>query len=134
MSTPKLLFVCVKNGGKSQMAAALMRQRVGDAAEIRSAGTEPGAALNAQSVESLVAVGASTEGEYPKPITEADLRDSDLVIVLGEEAQLPEGAANVERWITDEPSLRGIEGAQRMDLVRDDIAKRVDELATRLGL
>ncbi|QIK71292.1 low molecular weight phosphatase family protein [Propioniciclava coleopterorum] len=130
---PRVLFVCVKNGGKSQMAAALLRSLAGDAVEVSSAGTRPGEGLNALSVASLDAVGASTAGERPRQLTEDMMRVADRVIVLGAEAELPQVAGvTVERWITDEPSERGIDGRERMDLVRDDIAARVRTLLAEL--
>ena len=130
---PQVVFVCVKNGGKSQMAAALMRQIAGDSIRVLSAGTQPGGELNALSVESLSAVGASTEGEYPKQLTTEMLQSADVVVVLGQEAEVAAGPeTKVERWDTDEPSLRGIEGRERMDLVRDDIARHVRALAREL--
>ena len=134
MSTrPSVLFVCVKNGGKSQMAAALMRQRHGDAVDVYSAGTRPGGMLNAASVASLEEVGASVTGEHPKPIDPALLDTVDRVVILGGDAVIdPAGTAPIERWETDEPSARGIEGAQRMRLIRDDIRKRVAALAEDL--
>lgn len=129
-----VLFVCVKNGGKSQMAAALMRQRHGTAVEVHSAGTRPGSALNAGSVAALAEIGAGVEGEHPKPIDPALLMSVDRVVLIGEEAQLDHPAsAPVDRWTTDEPSTRGIEGEERMRLIRDDITARVDALATELG-
>ncbi|WP_432535803.1 arsenate-mycothiol transferase ArsC [Kineococcus arenarius] len=133
MSTPRVLFVCVKNGGKSQMAAGLMRRAAGDAVAVGSAGTRAGTALNAQSVESLREVGVDISGEQPKQLTDEMVRDADLVVVLGSEAQVePVGGTPVEVWETDEPSTRGIEGAERMRLVRDDIAARVEQLHLRL--
>lgn len=76
------------------MAAALMRQLAGN----RIAVTKPGDKLNALSIETLEAVGASVEGEYPKQLTEQMMLDADRVIVLGEEAQLPDvDGAVVER-------------------------------------
>lgn len=130
---PSVVFVCVKNGGKSQMAAALMRQLAGDRIAVTSAGTKPGDKLNALSVETLEAVGASVEGEYPKQLTERMMLETDRVVVLGEEAQLPEvEGVNVVRWITDEPSLRGIGGRERMDLVRDDLRRRTETLLSEL--
>lgn len=72
--TPTVLFVCVKNGGKSQMAAALMRQLVGSAVNVESAGTEPGAAINALSAVSLAEVGVDISNEVPKKAT-TDLVD-----------------------------------------------------------
>ena len=129
-----MLFVCVKNGGKSQMAAGLMRQLVGDRIDVYSAGTSPGTALNALSAQSLQEVGADIIGEHPKPIDPALLREVDLVVTLGREARVdvPPGT-RLENWDTDEPSQRGIEGIERMRLVRDDIADRVQRLAEQLN-
>lgn len=133
MSTPSVLFVCVKNGGKSQMAAALLRQIAGDAITVHSAGTKPGSALNAESRASVEAVGASMDGEHPKAIDPALLDSVDRVIVIGTEAVIEQpGAAPIEVWETDEPSKRGIEGAERMSLIREDITSRVAELAREL--
>lgn len=130
---PSVLFVCQKNGGKSQMAAALMRAAAGDAVEVASAGTKPGAALNAQSVESLTELGISVGDEHPKAITASMVAGADIVVILGSEAQVDKVAGTrFETWITDEPSERGIEGMERMRLVRDDIRARVDELRARL--
>ncbi len=131
---PTVLFVCVKNGGKSQMAAALMRQRHPGGVRVLSAGTRPGAALNAESVAALEEVGASTAGEHPKPVDPALAQEADLVVLLGEEVELETGPTPVQRWVTDEPSRRGVEGADRMRLVRDDIAARVAALGEQLGL
>lgn len=133
--TPSVLFVCVKNGGKSQMAAALMRQRAGDAVEVHSAGTRPGAALNAQSVASLAEVGAIVAGEYPKPIDPELLRRVDRVVVVGAEAAVdpvPGMAGTIETWAIDEPSERGIEGEERMRLIRDQLDEKVRRLASEL--
>lgn len=130
---PSVLFVCQKNGGKSQMAAALLRAAAGDGVTVRSAGTKPGTALNAQSVESLAELGIGVGEEYPKVITAEMVTAADIVVVLGSEAQVVEVAGTrFETWITDEPSERGIEGVERMRLVRDDIRTRVEELRARL--
>ncbi|TLG08845.1 low molecular weight phosphatase family protein [Nocardia cyriacigeorgica] len=131
--TPSVLFVCVKNGGKSQMAAGLMRQAAGDRVEVHSAGTAPGAALNELSVQSLAEVGVGLDGEYPKPIDPGVLESVDLVVTLGREAQVPAvHGVRVVNWDTDEPSERGIDGIERMRLVRDDIAARVNSLLAEL--
>lgn len=132
-STPSVLFVCVKNGGKSQMAAGLMRQAAGDAVTVYSAGTRPGTAVNSVSAKSLAEVGIDITGEVPKPIDPDLLARVDLVVTLGREAvvNLPAGVSLVN-WDTDEPSERGIGGIERMRLVRDDIATRVEALATEL--
>lgn len=133
--TPAVLFVCVKNGGKSQMAAALMRHHAGDTVEVHSAGTRPGPAINAQSTAAIAEVGADMSSAAPQPVTPELLRSVDQVIVLGEEAIIEpvEGmTAPVTTWHTDEPSKRGIEGMERMRLVRDDIDSHVKELLTDL--
>ena len=134
MSTPKVLFVCVQNGGKSQMAAGLMRKLAGDAIEVYSAGTAPGAALNALSAEALREVGVDISAEYPKPIDPALVGDVDVVVTLGSKARVePVEGTRFENWDTDEPSERGIEGIERMRLIRDDIAARIQTLAHELN-
>lgn len=134
MPKPTVLFVCVKNGGKSQMAAGLMRQAAGDAVTVDSAGTKAGDELNALSVESLAEAGVDISAERPKQLTDDLVRAADLVVVLGGEAKVdPVDGTPVEVWETDEPSLRGIEGMERMRLVRDDIAARVRGLAERFS-
>jgi len=132
--TPSVLFVCSKNGGKSQLAAGLMNQLANGAVTVHSAGTSPGKSLNAQSVESLAEVGIDITGEHPKPITDDVLNTVDAIIVLGTEAKVqpPEGT-RFEVWDTDEPSKRGIEGMERMRLVRDDIKARVQKLCAELS-
>ena len=132
-STPSVLFVCVKNGGKSQMAAGLMRQLAGDTVDVYSAGTKPGAAVNDLSAQALLEVGVDITGEQPTPVDYELARDVDLVVTLGREAQLdPLPGTRIENWDTDEPSERGIDGLERMRLVRDDITARVQRLHTTL--
>ena len=133
-SIPSVLFVCVRNGGKSQMAAGLMRKAAGDRVAVHSAGTDPGSKINALSAEVLAEVGADTSGETPRPIDPEMLRTVDLVVTLGREAVV-EVAPGVElrNWDTDEPSERGIDGIERMRLVRDDIDARVQALRAELA-
>lgn len=133
-TAPMVLFVCVRNSGKSQMAAGLMHQAAGGLVVALSAGTDPGTKLNALSVAALAEVGVDIAGGYPKAVDPLLLAAVDLVVVLGREAQLdvPAGV-RVRRWETDEPSERGIEGMERMRLVRDDIATRVQALAAELS-
>lgn len=131
--TPSVLFVCSTNGGKSQLAAGLMRDLAGDAIAVYSAGTKPAKDLNPQAVESLTELGVDVTGEYPKPVTDEVLDTVDAVIVLGTEAKLePVEGKRFEVWETDEPSERGIEGMERMRLVRDDIKARVQKLHAEL--
>ncbi|AQA02710.1 phosphatase [Mycobacterium sp. MS1601] len=132
-TTPSVLFVCVKNGGKSQMAAGLLRQLAGDSVIVHSAGTKPGNAINDLSARALLEVGVDITGEHPKPVDYRLARVVDLVVTLGREAHLePLPGTPVQNWDTDEPSERGIDGLERMRLVRDDIATRVRQLHTTL--
>jgi arsenate reductase len=134
-SKPSVLFVCAKNGGKSQMAAALMEHHAAGAVEVHSAGTAPGTRINALSAEAVAEVGADMSSGVPKPVDPELLRRVDRVVVLGDEAKVHPVrgmAGTVETWHTDEPSTRGIEGAERMRLVRDDIDARVRTLLSEL--
>ncbi|GAB4098288.1 low molecular weight phosphatase family protein [Sinomonas halotolerans] len=130
---PAVLFVCSKNGGKSQLAAGLMRQLAGGSVDVFSAGTKPGKELNPLAVESLEELGVDVAGEYPKPVADEVVEKVDVVVVLGTEARLePREGTAFEVWETDEPSERGIEGMERMRLVRDDIKARVERLYAEL--
>lgn len=127
-----MLFVCVKNGGKSQMAAALMRQVAGDSVEVHSAGTAPGSVINAEAAAAVAEVGGDMSDQTPKPIDPTLLARADRVVVLGSEAVVNPVSGmvgTIETWGTVEPSTHGIEGAQRMRLIREDIAARVTALA-----
>lgn len=131
--TPSVLFVCVKNGGKSVMAEGLLRHLAGDAIEVHSAGTRPGTAVNALSAQALAEVGVDIRDHTPTGIDPALLARVDQVITLGREAVIDAPGISVTNWDTDEPSERGIDGIERMRLVRDDIATRVNALAAELA-
>jgi len=129
-TAPSVLFVCVKNGGKSQMAAGLMRKAAGANVTVHSAGTKPGSAINELSAQALLEVGVDITDQTPKQLTDDLIRSADRVIVLGRDAQVDlVGGTPAEVWDTDEPSERGIDGIERMRLVRDDITRRVNHLA-----
>lgn len=130
---PAVLFVCVRNGGKSQLAAALMQELAGDMVTVHSAGTDPGTKLNQEMLDSLAEVGIAQPKAPPKAIDPALLASVDLVVLLGAEAQLDAGNTPTERWVTDEPSDRGITGAERMALIREDIHTRVIDLVAEFA-
>lgn len=133
MRKPSVLFVCVKNAGKSQMAAGLMRKIAGATVDVYSAGTKPGTGVNALSAECLLEVGVDITGEHPKPLDPELVGDVDIVVTLGNEAHVePVQGTRFETWDTDEPSERGIDGIDRMRLIRDDITARVRVLAEQL--
>ncbi len=130
---PTVLFVCVRNGGKSQMAAGLMRKIAGDSVHVLSAGTQPGTGINALSAQAMAEVDIDITNQTPQQVTEQMIRDADLVVVLGRDAHLdPVDGTPIEVWDTDEPSERGIDGLDRMRLVRFDIHDRVSQLARQL--
>jgi arsenate-mycothiol transferase len=129
---PRVLFVCVKNGGKSQMAEGLMRHVAGTSIEASSAGTRAGSSINAESAAALLELDIDIASRTTTQLTPELIAASDLVVVLGEDAQVDGGHTPVERWETDEPSRRGIEGMERMRLIRDDILERVESLRARL--
>ncbi|QXQ12092.1 low molecular weight phosphatase family protein [Paeniglutamicibacter sp. Y32M11] len=115
------------------MAAGLMKLEAGHDITVTSAGTKPGHAVNALSSEVLADLGVDISSEVPKILTEENMRAAGLVVVLGSEAKVPPvDGVRIEVWETDEPSTRGIEGRERMELVRDDIHARVKELKKRL--
>jgi arsenate-mycothiol transferase len=133
VSIPRVLFVCVKNGGKSQMAAGLMRRYAGAKVDVDSAGTHPGPGLNPLSVRALQEAGVEIGDRSPQALTPPMVAAADLVVVLGDEAHVdPVAGTPVIVWRTDEPSRRGIDGIERMRLVRDDIDARVRALADEL--
>lgn len=135
MVKPAVMFVCVKNGGRSQIAGALMRQAMGDLVEVHTAGTAPGDGLDETVVAALTEVGAGVTGEHPKPVDSLLLRRMDLTVLLGEQTRLAPVtgmSGPIETWVIADPGEQGHEGMGRIRLLRDDIQARVDELAADL--
>lgn len=115
------------------MAAALMEMEAGGAVTVTSAGTEPGVAINPIAAEVLLDVGIDIRDEVPKLLTEELMRAASLVVVLGGDAKVRAiKGVGVEVWMIDEPSLRGIEGHRRMEMIRDEIHEKTKALKRRL--
>src|SRR5699024_8272294 len=117
-----------------QMAAAIANNYAGDRFEIYSAGTAPGTALNADSVAALAEIGVDMSQGHPKGIDWQLLGGIDQLVILGADARVelpPCSQRTIGRWITDEPSDRGIEGIDRMRLIRADLAARVRGLISQ---
>lgn len=134
-ATPSVLFVCVHNAGKSQMAAALLRLIAGDRIDVRSAGTQPDSEIHDLSAQAIAEVGADMSTQVPTALDPAVMRAVDRVIVLGAEADvapIPGMRAPLTRWIIDDPVERGVDGLDRVRLMRDDILARVRTLAEEL--
>lgn len=130
---PAVLFVCVSNAGKSVMAQGLMQHTAPGQIIATSAGTDAKTSVNLESAQVLAELGIDISTHRPAQLTNTMLRTVDLIVVVGTKAHVQRGAGTpIEIWDTDEPSLRGIEGLDRMRLIRDDIADRVNDLAARL--
>ncbi len=132
-----MLFVCVRNAGKSPMAAGLLRdlteRHTPGRLLVESAGTRAEGDLNALSVSVLAEQGVDIGGERPRQLTDQILRRADVVVMLGTAAEVNRiTGPRYETWEVDEPSRRGFEGLQRMRMVRDDIESRVVDLHRRL--
>lgn len=134
---PSVLFVCSRNSGKSQMAAALLRSRSGGRVDVYSAATRPGPAVNEEARASLARLGVVLGNERPTLLDPELLADVDRVVVLGYEAvvaPVPGMKGTIEVWHLDEPSAHGIQGETRMDLIRDELDDRVSALLKDLGV
>lgn len=129
---PTVLFVCVSNAGKSVMAQGLMRHTAQRRINALSAGTHAKTEVNHVSAQALAELGIDISDHTPTQLNNALIDAADLIVVLGTQAQLEPTNTPIEIWDTDEPSLRGLDGIERMRLIRDDIAARVHDLAARL--
>ena len=129
---PEVLFVCVHNAGRSQMAAALLTQLSADRIIVRSAGTAPAATINPTVVEAMREVGIdlTTTGATPKRLTDDAVRDSDVVITMGcgDECPFYAGKRYLD-WALDDPADATIDSVRR---IRDEIRDRVEALVEEL--
>ncbi|EON30672.1 arsenate reductase [Gordonia polyisoprenivorans NBRC 16320 = JCM 10675] len=133
-TTPQVLFVCVSNRGKSVMAEHLT-PTVTARITPSSAGTSAkiGGQVNDLSAQALAEVGATVDGHQPRQLTDELMQTADLVVVVGTADVTPPDGVALEVWNTDEPSERGIDGIERMRLIRDDITNRIRALADRIA-
>ncbi|RPA19893.1 low molecular weight phosphatase family protein [Gordonia sp. OPL2] len=129
-----VLFVCVSNRGKSVMAEHLTAA-VTDQIRASSAGTAAtiGGGINDLAAQVLAEVGAVPIRHSPRQLTDDLMRTADLVVVVGTAEVSPPAGVTVEVWDTDEPSARGIDGIDRMRMIRDDITERIGALIARLS-
>jgi arsenate reductase (thioredoxin) len=120
---PSVLFVCVHNAGRSQMAAGWLSRLAGDQIDVRSAGSEPADQINRVAVEAMSEVGIDITAGRPKILTVDDVRESDVVITMGcgETCPIFPGK-RYEDWDLDDPAGQNIETVRR---VRDEIRDRV---------
>jgi arsenate reductase (thioredoxin) len=127
---PEVLFVCVHNAGRSQMAAGLVKLRSHGRIHVRSAGSDPGETINPAVVEAMEEVGVDMSEEFPKPLTDEVVRAADVVITMGCGDACPiYPGKNYEDWVLDDPADEDLETVRR---IRDEIDGRVKRLISEL--
>ena len=127
---PQVLFVCVHNAGRSQMAAGLTTLRSGGRVAVRSAGSEPAASLNPVVLEAMAEIGVDLASAFPKRLDDEFVRAADVVITMGCGDACPiYPGKRYEDWELDDPAGQDLATVRR---IRDDIDKRVRELIGQL--
>ncbi|PPL19543.1 arsenate reductase ArsC [Microterricola pindariensis] len=130
MTQPSVLFVCVHNAGRSQMAAGLVRELSGGRVEVLSAGSLPAEQINPVAVQAMAELGIDIAGEQPKLLTVDAVAESDVVITMGCGDVCPIfPGKRYEDWQLDDPAGQGIESVRP---IRDDIKARVEALLGEL--
>ena len=130
MSKPSVLFVCVHNAGRSQMAAAWLTKLAGDSVEVRSAGSAPADSINPAAVEAMLEVGIDISHEMPKVLTTTAVEQSDVVITMGCGDACPffPGKRYLD-WPLQDPAGQGVAAIRP---IRDEIKRLVEDLITSL--
>ncbi len=130
MTSPSVLFVCVHNAGRSQMAAGWLQALGGGRIEVRSAGTAPKDKVNPVAVEAMAEVGIDIAASAPKVLTADAVRASDVVITMGcgDTCPIFPGTRYLD-WALDDPAGQGIDAVRR---IRDEIRVRVEALVAEL--
>ena len=127
---PEVLFVCIHNAGRSQMAAGLVKLRSEGRVHVRSAGSAPGEEINPAVVDAMAELGVDMSEEFPKPLTDEIVRAADVVITMGCGDACPiYPGKRYEDWALDDPAGQDIETVRR---IRDAIDPRVEKLIGEL--
>ncbi|WAM11964.1 arsenate reductase ArsC [Rhodococcus sp. JS3073] len=130
MTTPSVLFVCVHNAGRSQIAAGFLSHLAGDAIEVRSAGSAPAETINAAAVEAMAEVGIDISDQTPKILTPDAVDTSDVVITMGCGDACPVfPGVSYRDWALDDPAGKGVDAVRP---IRDEIKTRVEALIAEL--
>jgi len=130
VQVPSVLFVCVHNAGRSQMAAAWLARLAGDRVEVHSAGSAPADLVNPAAVEAMAEVGVDIHAEQPKVLTTEAVQDSDVVITMGCGDACPIfPGKRYEDWALEDPAGKGVESVRP---IRDEIRARVVSLLESL--
>jgi protein-tyrosine-phosphatase len=130
-SRPAVLFVCVHNAGRSQMAAGYLRHLAGDRIEVLSAGSEPGDRINPMAVQAMAEEGIDIAGAQPRTLDPDEVRASDVVVTMGCGDACPFfPGIRYQDWELDDPAGRPIEEVRP---IRDEIRRRVETLVAELS-
>ena len=130
--TPTVLFVCVHNAGRSQMAAGWLRHLAGDRVEVLSAGSMPAEKVNPVAVDAMAEVGIDIRAEQPKVLTTEAVQASDVVVTMGCGDACPYfPGKRYEDWVLEDPAGQGIESVRP---IRDEIRGRILTLLDELGV
>ena len=129
---PTVLFVCVHNAGRSQMAAGLLRARAGDFVEILSAGSIPADQVNPMAVEAMAELGIDIKSQQPKILLDSDVQQADIVITMGcgDTCAIYPGK-RYEDWDLNDPAGQDLDFVRA---VRDEISSRIEKLVESLKL
>ncbi len=129
---PAVLFLCVHNAGRSQMAAGWLRHLAGDGVDVFSGGSEPASDVNVVAIEAMAEVGIDIRTEFPKPWTEEIVRAADVVVTMGCGDACPVfPGKRYEDWELTDPAGQPIDVVR---IVRDDIKQRVEQLMASLDV
>ena len=132
MTKPSVLFVCVHNAGRSQMAAGWLRQLAGDAIEVRSAGTAPADEVNPAAVAAMAEVGIDIGAAQPAKLTDESAAVSDVIVTMGCGDECPYfPGKRYEDWKLDDPAGLDLDAVRP---IRDNIRHRVEKLVAELGV
>ncbi|MBQ0906208.1 arsenate reductase ArsC [Micromonospora sp. U21] len=127
---PSVLFVCVHNAGRSQMAAGWLRHLAGDTVEVRSAGSAPAETVNPAAVQAMWEVGIDITDQTPKLLEYATSESSDVIVTMGCGDACPVfPGKRYEDWKLDDPAGQGVESVRP---IRDEIRRRVEKLLAEL--
>ena len=128
---PTVLFVCVHNAGRSQMAAGYLQHLAGDRIQVLSAGSQPADRVNPVAVAAMAEEGIDIAGEVPQLLADAAVREADVVVTMGCGDECPfYPGKRYEDWVLDDPAGQGIEVVRP---IRDEIRRRVEALVDDLA-
>ena len=125
-----VLFVCVHNAGRSQMAAGLLRKLGGETVQVETAGSAPADEINPQAIEAMAEIGIELSEEFPKPLRDDAVREADVVITMGCGDACPIfPGKRYEDWELEDPAGKDLDAVRR---IRDEIEARVRLLLSEL--